>query len=139
MTTNNSAAIRQIFEAMSSGDIAAVHAAIDACYLSDYSYHGMGEEFSGLDALKSMFSGYLTAFPDIKASVEAQFESGDMVVTRVVVSGTNSGEFNGKPPTGKPMRVQGINIARFVGGKVAEEWEEGDMLGMLVQVGHMSA
>ena len=29
------------------------------------------------------------------------------------------------------MRVQGINMARFVDGEVAEGWEEGDMLGVL--------
>ena len=42
-----------------------------------------------------------------------------------------------KPPTGKAMRVQAINMARFVDGNVAEEWEEADMLGMMAQLGHL--
>ena len=70
-------------------------------------------------------------------TIEAQVESGDIVVTRIAATETNSGEFKGKPPTGKAMRVQAINMARFVDGKVAEEWEEADMLGMMAQLGHL--
>ena len=139
MTTNNSATVRRIFEAMNSGKVAMINAAIDDCYSREYNYHGMGEKFSGLDPLKGMYSGYLTAFPDIALTIEAQVEAGDMVVTRMIASGTNTGEFNGKPATGKPMRVQGINMVRFVDGKIVEEWEEGDMLGMMTQVGHLPA
>ena len=72
-------------------------------------------------------------------TIEAQVESGDMVVTRLVASGTNSGEFDGKAPTGKAVRVSLISMARFVDGKVAEEWEEGDLLGMMAQMGQLSA
>ena len=60
-----------------------------------------------------------------------------MVVTRFVATGTNTGEFNGKPPTGKAVRMQVISMTRLVDGKIAEEWEEGDMLGMMGQLGHL--
>ena len=139
MTTNNSATVRRIFEAFSSGDKAVLNATIEKCYSPDFAHHGMGEEFSGRDGVKEMAGSYLTAFPDMKMAIEAQVESGDMVVTRLVASGTNSGEFDGKAPTGKAVRVSLISMARFVDGKVAEEWEEGDLLGMMAQMGHLSA
>lgn len=139
MATNNSATARRIFAALSSGDGAVLDATIEECYSPDFVHHGMGEEFSGRDGLKEMASTYLTAFPDMKMNVEAQVESGDMVVTRLVLTGTNSGEFNGKPPTGKAMRMTFISMARFVAGKVAEEWEEGDLLGVMTQIGHLPA
>ena len=139
MTTNNSATVRRIFEGMSSGDEAVLNATIEKCYTPDVAHHGMGEEFSGRDGVKEMARSYLTAFPDITVTIEAQVESGDTVVTRIVATGTNSGEFDGKPPTGKGMRMTAISMARFVDGKVAEEWEEGDMLGMMTQIGHLPA
>ena len=74
-----------------------------------------------------MARSYLTAFPAIKVTIEAQVESGDMVVTCSVATGTNSGELNGKPATGKAMRVKGISMVRFVDGKIVEEWERAKM------------
>jgi predicted ester cyclase len=41
----------------------------------------------------------------------------------------------GTPPTGKTVRVTGVNVARFVQGKIAESWFNFDMLTLLQQVG----
>ena len=137
MATNNSVTARRTLDAISSGDLAAVNATIVECYTPDCTYHGMGEELSGHAGLKGLVSGYLTGFPDITLTVEGQVEAGDVVVTRFVATGTNTGEFNGKPPTGKAVRMQVISMTRLVDGKIAEEWEEGDMLGMMGQLGHL--
>ena len=139
MTTNNSATVRRIFEGMSSGDEAVLNATIEKCYTPEVAHHGMGEEFSGRDGVKEMARSYLTAFPDITVTIEAQVESGDTVVTRIVATGTNSGEFNGRPATEKAMRVQGVSMVRFIDDKIAEEWDKGDMLGMMTQIGHLPA
>ena len=37
--------------------------------------------------------------------------------------------------TGKSVNVAGIIIDRFEGGKIVEEWEEFDALGMMQQIG----
>jgi len=95
----------------------------------------MGDELSGRDDMKALVGGYMTAFPDMKISVESQVEEGDMLVTRFVAEGTNTGEFQGQPATGKPVRMQLITMTRIVDGQIVEEWEEGDLLGMLKQLG----
>ena len=41
----------------------------------------------------------------------------------------------GVPATGKVVTVTAIAIDRIAGGKVAETWEEQDMLGLLQQLG----
>ena len=41
----------------------------------------------------------------------------------------------GLPPSGKRISVAGITISRFEDGKVAEEWELYDMMGMMQQLG----
>ena len=133
---DNKAMLREFFDTMSTGDVAAVEATIEAAYAEDVAYHGMGEEISGSDGIKQLVRGYMTAFPDMKTTVESQVEEGDLLVTRFVAEGTNTGELNGQPPTGKPMRMQLISMTRIVDGRVVEEWEEGDLFGMLAQLGH---
>jgi hypothetical protein len=50
-------------------------------------------------------------------------------------SATHTGSLQGMPPTGKPVRVTGVNVARFAEGKIAESWFNFDMLTLLQQVG----
>jgi predicted ester cyclase len=45
----------------------------------------------------------------------------------------------GMPPTGKTVRVTGVNVARFAAGKIAESWFNFDMLTLLQQVGAIPA
>ncbi len=45
----------------------------------------------------------------------------------------------GIPPTGRQATVGGINIARFAGGKIVEEWSHWDQLGLLQQLGVIPA
>ncbi len=51
---------------------------------------------------------------------------GDRVVTRLTVRGTHQGDFQGIPPTGKPVTVSGINIDRIANGKIQESWAQFD-------------
>ena len=50
-------------------------------------------------------------------------------------SGTHLGEWMGIKPTGREVRLKGINIDRVEGGRIAEHWGEADTIGMLVQMG----
>ena len=43
--------------------------------------------------------------------------------------GTHQGEFFGVPGSGKRVEISGINIDRFEGGKLVEEWASYDLLG----------
>ncbi|GAC1364237.1 MAG: hypothetical protein PVS3B1_23940 [Ktedonobacteraceae bacterium] len=45
----------------------------------------------------------------------------------------------GMSPTGKRVEVTGCGIYRIVDGKIAEEWIQEDMLGMLQQLGVIPA
>jgi len=48
---------------------------------------------------------------------------------------THSGTFLGIPSTGKRVRVNGMSVQRFVGGKIVEGWDNWDQLSLLVQLG----
>jgi len=78
---------------------------------------------------------YRTAFPDLQLVIEAQYEAGDVVITRWTASGTQTGGLPGLPPTGKRAAMSGVQIDRFNDDKIVESWRYWDTLGMLQQLG----
>jgi steroid delta-isomerase-like uncharacterized protein len=90
---------------------------------------------SGLAGAKQVFTLYRTAFPDLQLSVDDLIAEGDRVVARWSSSGTHQGELMGIPPTGKQVKITGIDLFRFSGGKLAEHWGVFDQLAMLQQIG----
>lgn len=94
-----------------------------------------GEWPRGPAGAEAVVKTYLTAFPDIRFTIEDQIAEGDLVSTRWTARGTNTGPIMGRPATGKTSIVSGIETDRLVNGKIAESWVNFDTLGMLVQLG----
>lgn len=78
---------------------------------------------------------YNTGFPDAKATIELQIAEGDYVVTRVTYHGTNKGDFQGIPASGKKIKSTGMSLQHIVNGKIVEEWDEFDALSLMQQIG----
>jgi steroid delta-isomerase-like uncharacterized protein len=104
----------------------------------DYVYHEptVGEK-RGREGFKQLITMYRMAFPDVRMTIEQQIAEGDFVVTRWTARGT--GELFGTPPTNKQVTVQGILISRISNGKIVEDFECYDALGMLRQIGSVQA
>ncbi len=77
----------------------------------------------------------LAAFPDYHYTLEDVLGVADKVIIRWSFRGTHQGEIYGLAPTGKQVTTRGIEIDRFVDGKVVEAWAEWDVLGFLQQLG----
>jgi steroid delta-isomerase-like uncharacterized protein len=98
------------------------------------------ERFPGLDPNKEgtrqLFQMFVAGFPDLRFDPEDILRSGDKVVARVRVTGTNKGDFMGMPATGKSVNVQLIDIARFGDdGLLVEHWGVMDVMSMMQQLG----
>lgn len=104
---------------------------------ADFQYHNpaLPMEVSTPEEFVESVGSIHTAFPDFEATIEAVVAEGDRVVTRTREGGTHEGEFAGVPPTGKSVEIQGINIYRIDGGRIAEMWIQVDMLGLMQQLG----
>ncbi|MFQ5795562.1 MAG: ester cyclase [Candidatus Bipolaricaulia bacterium] len=89
----------------------------------------------GLEGVKQIFAQILVSFPDLHFTIEDMIAEGDKVTTRLTLSGTHQGEFQGIPATGKQVAMTGIDIIRIEGGKAVERWGEFDFLGMMQQLG----
>ena len=102
----------------------------------DFSWHGPGgRNIDGIDGIREMIQGYLTAFPDLQMTIEQQVVEGDLITNRWRVKGTHDGPLEDFESTGKKIDITGLIISRFEGGKIAEEWEVFDELLMLQQIG----
>lgn len=60
---------------------------------------------------------------------------GDDVAVHWRITGTHTGEYIGIPATNRRVDTNGIVIYRFRDGKVVEEWQRSDDLGMMQQLG----
>jgi predicted ester cyclase len=76
-----------------------------------------------------------TAFPDVRLSIEHLVATPDEVAVQFVVEGTDTGGWQGRPATGRRVRVWGVQIEKFGKDRVTEEWVGADYLGLFEQLG----
>jgi steroid delta-isomerase-like uncharacterized protein len=124
---NKTAARRVYEEGLSRGKF-------DVQYTDDFVGHGGAATFTHADGMAEA-RGWRKAFPDLQVDVDLIVAERDLVAVRWTAHGTNTGEGNGIPATGKQVKVSGQTIFRFVDGKIAEEWTSGDTLGLMKQLG----
>ncbi|GLS43308.1 ester cyclase [Methylobacterium brachythecii] len=89
----------------------------------------------GPEGYRQFFTQLRTAFPDMKVEVEKLVAEGDSVAFAYTLTGTHQGDFNGHAPTGKAIKVRGLQIGQFQDGKMTERWGSSDELGILKQIG----
>ena len=90
---------------------------------------------TGAEAYKQLWAMLLRAFPDLHVTVEDVIAEGDKLVARNTVTGTNLGEYQGRPPTGRSVSYGEIIILRFAAGRVDETWGLADLLAQRAQLG----
>ena len=137
MSETNKALIRSLFEeAVNKGNLNVV----DENLSTDYVYREptVGER-RGTANMRELITMYRNAFQDMKLTIDQQIAEGDTVVTRWTATGIHRGELFGVPPTGRTVSVQGVLVSRIVNGKVVEENELYDALGMMRQLGVVPA
>jgi predicted ester cyclase len=125
----NKTAVRDCFEQASKGNFGALHEIVTP----DYVVHP--EEVHGPDGLAEMVQGYRSAFADLNVTIEHQFTEGDYVATRSTIRGRHEGDLMGAPPTGRDVEFTSLTISRCRDGKLEEEWELVDTVGLLRQIG----
>ena len=135
MSVVNKAAARRLYEeAFAQGKTEVVDEVLKADFVCHDPNSETGE-IRGAQTIKGEIGYFQNAFSDFHWTVEDQIAEGEMVTTRYTLGGTHQGEFFGIPGSGKRVEVSGINIDRFEGGKMVEEWASYDLLGGLRQIG----
>jgi len=60
---------------------------------------------------------------------------GDLVAMRATHRGTHEGPFMGIEPTGTEIETKWMVFVRIEDGKAVERWMQGDILGLMQQLG----
>jgi steroid delta-isomerase-like uncharacterized protein len=92
-------------------------------------------EARGPEEIKRMAAMVHASFPDLHFTIEDMIAERDKVVYRYTARGTHEKDFMGIPATGKQISFTGIHIYRVADGKLQEEWENWDTLGLMRQLG----
>jgi len=106
----------------------------DELYGTDWIGHFPGMPTLDADGHRQYSEVMRTAFPDLERKIEDMLADGDKVVVRWTARGTQTGEFQGIPPSHKFATSSGITIFRIADGRIVEEWSESDLLGLLQQI-----
>lgn len=75
------------------------------------------------------------AFSETRLEPVQVIATEDFVTAILEISGKHTGEFLGHDATEKTFTVRGIQVGRFVDGKMVERWGSTDQLGILQQLG----
>ena len=122
-------------EVWNKGNLAFVDENFTPNFTFNYAFPGMSSDREGY---KQTVSAYRSVFGNMKLDIDDMIAVEDKVVTRWSGSSIHRGDFVGIAPTGKEVSTTGISIIRIVGGKIAQEWTEMDMLGTAMQLGAFS-
>ena len=112
---------------------------VDEVYAPDVYFHDPTGDYQSAEARKMFVAAYLSAYSDIQFAIDDQVAAGDYVATRWTNTAVHTGDFMGIPPTGALGTTTGITIAHIVNGRIAEQWDAWDTLGMFEHIGVLPA
>ncbi len=110
----------------------------DEVYAANYVHHRPPlAVFESLEAEKQSVAKTLQAFSDSQITIHEIVVEGNTTATRWTWRAKHTGLSSSLqiPPTGKEVILVGCNVSHWANGKVIEEWEFSDYLGLLMQLG----
>jgi predicted ester cyclase len=116
-------------DAVNSGDDAGLAAVMADDFVDHHPGFAVGDLESYRRALRSV-----RAALDLRIDVESLTVAGDRVFVIATCTGRHVGTFMGRPPTGRQLRWQTIEVWRIAGGKFVERWIQDDAAGLREQL-----
>lgn len=109
-------------------------AKLDSLLDNNFTYTGDGVVFT-----KDQYIGFMqdmrSSFSDFEMILEKTIEEGDFVSIRFTSNVVNTGKFMGAPANKKNLVITGIFMRKVENGKVMQEWQTTDVLGIMTQIG----
>jgi predicted ester cyclase len=127
---NREAARRLYEEGLGRGDLSVVDEVVSE------RFRDLGRGVRGRLGMERLLADLRASYPDLAVCVEGQEAEGDLVRTRLVLSGTDRGRgVMWYPPTGRRVSFGAEFVDRFRGGKLVEHAGQADTGGLLRQLG----
>ncbi|WP_017236596.1 ester cyclase [Streptomyces sp. SS] len=126
------ALLRTAYQALESGDLDAAAQMLTENFIANVP--GAPGPLIGRDVWLLGVQGMKDAFPDLKINVRDIFGAGDKVTVLVHFEGTHHGAFQQIEATGRQVGFGSIEVYRFEGDRIAEEWVAPDIIGLMQQI-----
>ena len=111
---------------------------VEEILADDFVMHSWGYPPQNREAyVAGWIVGSSITFPEYTMDHHILLMDGDYLVVDDNWGGVFENEFNGQPPTGEEVRVNGVEIYRFEEGKIAELWVLYDATPFMLQMGFM--
>ncbi len=92
------------------GDLQDFDRQLSSAFVDTSAAPGFG---AGVDGAKAWARACRSASPDMRVMVTAALVAGDVVVVSATWSGTHTGQFLGRPPTGARIAIDGIVVCQL--------------------------
>jgi predicted ester cyclase len=124
-TEANKAIARRYIEELDKGNVAVIDELLSPNFRDHTPDAGRQSAF---EAWKQITTQYVAAYSNRHTTIHHLIAEGDLVVWHVTNTATHTGEFLGKPATGKQVSVTTIRILRIADGKFVETWDDISLL-----------
>jgi len=111
---------------------------LNRLYAADVVYHRPPlPDIQGLEALREYIVGIVRAFSDIRYTIRSIILEGDTHAHLWAFQATHTGQSPALPvpPRSKRVDITGSALGLWAGGKIIEEWNYADWLGLFRQLG----
>jgi steroid delta-isomerase-like uncharacterized protein len=131
---DNKALVRRYYDLFNRNDLPTEE--VIAPLASSIVFHQPGmPDVTGLTGMRQVVEMYRSWSTDYHSTIEDLVAEGDKVACRWSGRGTHQGDLMGVAATGKAITVTGIAIFRIANGKIREEWDYADVMGLMQQLG----
>jgi SnoaL-like polyketide cyclase len=135
MSEENAAIFKRFMvEAFEHGDLAVV----DELISPEIVDHQFGLEGSGpgvIEKVKRSITELHGFLHGLRYTFDEVVSVGDTVWARCTAYGTHGGPLFGRPASGRPVKINVLEVCRFKNGQIVEHWGVPDRFAMLAQVG----
>ena len=134
-TEQNKELIRAFFdEVWNQGDESAI-----ARYIAENAAGNDPDFGMGREGFTNQWRQWQAAFTNLHFQIEEMIAEGDTVVARWTLTGTHTGPFMGKEPTGARIKVNGMSLDHLKDGVLVAGFDGWDNLGFRQQLGLLPA
>lgn len=123
---------RRFYDAIGRGDYEALKEILGSDYIN---HNPMPGESPDRSAFIEMFHNLHKSFPDLHVTAENMISEGNQLAARVLLTGTQKGEFMGVSPTNKAVSFELFELLTIRNNKIVERWGIADAMGVMTQLG----
>jgi predicted ester cyclase len=124
----NKAVYRRFVEIINTRELDKMPEVLNVEKLREFCVGAMPDWFGYDDAVANL-KRVLVGIPDVKLEIQDQVAEGNKVISKVTVSGTNTGRLFNMPSTGRTFTGPMFDFVEIEDGKIVKRWQQGDNMG----------